>query len=148
MEPTEELLKLSNQLCFPFYAVSRLITRAYSPMLEKLGITYPQYLALLVLWEEDGLTVKQIAKQLLLNTNTLTPLLKRMENQELILRKRSMEDERKVFIHLTEKGREMKKEALQIPANLIEDMDYPLDQLMDLKKQIDLFFHHLAKEKK
>ena len=92
-----EQLKLENQLCFPVYAASRLITREYQPFLDKLKITYPQYLVLMVLWEHGSLPVNDIAKKLILNTNTITPLLKRMEQQGLIIRNRSDKDERKVM---------------------------------------------------
>ena len=97
-------LKLENQICFPLYAASRLVTREYQPHLDKLGITYPQYLVLMVLWENNGLTVNDISEKLILNTNTLTPLLKRMEKQQLLSRRRDVADERKVLISLTEKG--------------------------------------------
>ena len=89
-----EQLKLENQLCFPVYAASRLITREYQPFLDKLEITYPQYLVLMILWEEDGMPVNDIARKLILNTNTITPLLKRMEQQGIIRRRRSGKDER------------------------------------------------------
>src|SRR6056297_1041292 len=113
-----EQLKLENQLCFPVYAASRLITREYQPFLENLGITYPQYLVLMVLWEDDCLPVNDIAKTLILNTNTITPLLKRMEQQGLLFRKRSDKDERKVIVKLTEKGKDLQKEAVKIPEEL------------------------------
>lgn len=99
-----EQLKLENQLCFPVYAASRLITREYQPFLDNLQITYPQYLVLMVLWENDNLSVNDIAKKLILNTNTITPLLKRMEQQGLVNRKRTDRDERKVMVQLTEQG--------------------------------------------
>src|SRR5512145_2779203 len=102
-----EQLKLSNQLCFPVYAASRFTTREYQPYLDKLGITYPQYLVLLVLWETDGISVNEIALKLILNTNTITPLLKRMEQQGIITRNRSEKDERKVVVSLTKKGKDM-----------------------------------------
>ena len=135
MISSDESLKLRNQLCFPLYAASRLITREYQPYLEKMGITYPQYLVLLVLWEEDGLTVNEIAHKLILNTNTVTPLLKRMEADEVIIRKRTLSDERKVLIMLTEKGREMKKSALLIPEQLSKDL---ISGVMDLNELIHL----------
>lgn len=115
---TTEALKLDNQLCFPIYAASRLIIRSYQPYLDKLGITYPQYLVLLVLWEEDDMTVNAISKRLILNTNTITPLLQRMENQHLIVRQRSSVDERKVVVSLTEKGKNMQENAQEIPMQL------------------------------
>jgi DNA-binding MarR family transcriptional regulator len=113
-----EQLKLENQLCFPFYAASRLITREYQPFLDRLGITYPQYLVLMILWEADGMPVNDIAKKLILNTNTITPLLKRMEKQGIVKRKRSREDERMVMVHLTTRGRQLQEEAALIPEQL------------------------------
>ncbi|MDX9852544.1 MAG: MarR family transcriptional regulator [Tenuifilaceae bacterium] len=117
-----EQLKLSNQLCFPVYAASRLITREYKPYLDKLGITYPQYLVLMVLWETDGLTVVEIAHKLILNTNTITPLLKRMESQGILTRTRSGADERKVIVSLTKKGKEMRIQAATIPEELVKNL--------------------------
>ncbi len=115
-----EQLKLENQLCFPFYAVSRLIIRAYQDDLDKLGITYPQYLVLMVLWEKDNQSVNDIAVKLILNTNTVTPLLKRMENSNLIQRKPSTEDQRKVIISLTDNGLALQEEASEIPLKLLK----------------------------
>ena len=115
-------LKLDNQICFPLYSVSRLITKAYKPYLDKLGLTYPQYIVLLVLWENDRLTVNQIAKKLILNTNTLSPLLKRMEKLELLQRKRSDEDERSVIVQISNKGKKLKALAMSIPENLIKTL--------------------------
>lgn len=113
-------LKLANQICFPMYATSRLITKAYKPLLDNLNLTYPQYLVLLVLWEEDEVPVKEISSKLLLESNTLTPLLKRMEKASLIVRTRSVKDERKVIIKLTEKGKELREEAEKIPEKLLD----------------------------
>lgn len=117
-----EQLKLENQLCFPFYAVSRLIIRAYQDDLDKLGITYPQYLVLMVLWEHQTLTVNEIGEKLILNTNTITPLLKRMEAQGLIERIPSDKDQRKVIVSLSEKGKLMREDAANIPYNLIKKL--------------------------
>lgn len=116
---TYEQLKLDNQICFPIYAASRLITREYQPLLDELGITYPQYLVLMVLWERDELTVNEIGERLLLNTNTLTPLLKRMEAQGLITRERSKVDERQVIVALTGPGHALQEAAAEIPAKLV-----------------------------
>src|SRR6056297_116716 len=141
-----EQLKLENQLCFPVYAASRLITREYQPFLEKLGITYPQYLVLMVLWEHDGISVNEIAKKLILNTNTLTPLLKRMENQDIITRKRAEEDERKVLIHLTKKGKEMRVAAASIPEGLLGKIDnkqFDLNQLVELREILNSLIDQL-----
>jgi len=136
-----EQLKLENQLCFPFYAVSRLITRAYQEDLDKLGITYPQYLVLMVLWEKEGLSVIEIGEKLILNTNTVTPLLKRMEVMGLITRTPSTADQRKVVICLTEEGRGMQEKAAYIPFNLVKKLKIEttaesLENFNGLKKQL------------
>jgi len=117
-----EQLKLENQLCFPFYAVSRLIIRAYQDDLDRLGITYPQYLVLMVLWEHQTLTVNEIGEKLILNTNTITPLLKRMEAMGLIERIPSDKDQRKVIVSLSEKGKMLRGDAANIPYNLIKKL--------------------------
>lgn len=111
-------LELENQYCFPIYAASRVVTKLYAPLLKELGLTYPQYLTLLVLWQYQNLTVNDIGNKLMLESNTLTPLLKRLENQGLISRKRSNTDERVVKISLTEKGIDLKKQASSIPEKL------------------------------
>lgn len=144
-------LKLSNQLCFPVYAASRLITREYQPYLDKLGITYPQYLVLLVLWEIDGISVNDLSLKLILNTNTLTPLLKRMELMDLISRTRSLKDERKVIISLTTKGIEMKTDALVIPQELIQSLQnspLPVDKLLELRDNLNLLIDFLKENTK
>ena len=115
-------LKLENQLCFRFYTVSRLLTQIYYPLLKSLGITYPQYLVLMVLWEADHQPVNDIAKRLLLNTNTITPLLKRMETDGLIKRKKDKVDGRKVIVTLTKKGKLMEEQAVAVPDNLIKSI--------------------------
>lgn len=138
-----EYLKLDNQLCFPLYAASRMITRLYQPLLAELNLTYTQYLILMVLWENDCLSVKIIGERLLLNSNTLTPVLKRMEQIELIKRTRSKEDERIVNVKLTEKGINLKTEARKIPYKMIESMDYPLEKVHELKILLDQFLDNL-----
>jgi len=115
-----DLLKLDNQLCFSIYAASRAITRAYRPLLEPLGLTYPQYLVLLILWERDSLSVNEIGQRLYLDSGTLTPLLKRMEQVGYIERHRDKTDERRVEIRLGPKGLELRQDALHIPESLIE----------------------------
>ncbi|SHI65139.1 transcriptional regulator, MarR family [Mesonia phycicola] len=113
-----ESLKLDNQLCFPLYTASRLITQAYQPMLKELDITYPQYLVLLVLWEKDEINLSTIAEKLQLKSNTLTPLLKRLEKRGLLERKRSAVDERNIVITLTQEGKKLKDKACEIPSLL------------------------------
>ncbi len=131
-------LQLSNQICFPIYSASRLITKAYKPYLDKLGLTYPQYLVLLVLWENDMLTVNQITEKLRLNTNTLSPLLKRMEKMELLERNRSCEDERSVIVQLTERGKQLKVKALPIPEKLFTELISDKTQKEDMLKLKDI----------
>ncbi len=135
-----EQLKLGNQVCFPIYAASRLITRAYQPLLDQLGLTYPQYLVLLVLWETDEVSVNDISENLILNTNTVTPLLKRMETQGLINRNRSNSDERRVIISLTKKGNDLKEQAATIPQQLLEKLDVSeldLHEIIDLRDKLN-----------
>jgi DNA-binding MarR family transcriptional regulator len=113
-------LCLRNQLCFKFYALSRHITSLYQPLLAALGLTYPQYLVMLVLWEREFISVKELGQQLMLDSGTLTPLLKRLEQKGLLSRKRSTEDERKVEVSLTEKGIQIKQMASCVPDQLME----------------------------
>lgn len=139
---TTDVLKLENQICFPFYALSRVIIRTYQPHLDKLGLTYTQYLVMLVLWEQDDLTVNQIAEKLVLNTNTVTPLLKRMESMGLLYRVRGNEDERKVFVRLTSEGLSMRAEAAGIPHRLLESFDQQgevLESLLEMRNKINSF---------
>src|SRR5574344_492192 len=142
-----EQLKLENQLCFPVYAASRLITRAYQPYLQALRITYPQYLVLILLWEQDTQPVNTIAKKLVLNTNTITPLLKRMEQLCLIVRKRSETDERQVMISLTEKRQDLKQKASQIPQKMAEKLlksNLNETDLLEMKKNLQAIICLLA----
>ncbi|WP_174875768.1 MarR family winged helix-turn-helix transcriptional regulator [Vogesella oryzae] len=111
-------LQLDRQLCFALYAASRAMTQVYQPLLAPLGLTYPQYLALLVLWEQDGITVKRLGERLQLDSGTLTPLLKRLESAGLLQRQRSKDDERSVLIHLTQTGKALEEQAAVIPATL------------------------------
>ena len=111
-----EALKLKNQLCFPLYAAARKIVSSYTPYLKPLGITYTQYITFLVLWEQDGLAVSEICRQLMLDSGTLTPLLKKMEAEGYVERRRSEEDERVVQVYLTDKGKALKESAKDIPS--------------------------------
>lgn len=111
----QEQLKLDNQLCFRLYTASRLITQAYHPLLQEIGLTYPQYLVMMVLWEQDAQPVNDIAKKLYLETNTVTPLLKRMEAEGLISRIKGEADARQVIVRLTPKGRSLENRADCIP---------------------------------
>ncbi len=115
----DELLKLDNQLCFAIYACSKEIISLYRPFLDALEITYTQYLVLLVLWETNPITFKELSQRLYLDSGTLTPMLKKMEKNNLLLRKRMPEDERQVLVMLTEKGQELKKKAYSIPQQML-----------------------------
>ncbi|MDD4096474.1 MAG: MarR family transcriptional regulator [Oscillospiraceae bacterium] len=117
-EAGNDPLLLKNQLCFPLYAASRKIIRLYTPLLEPLGLTYTQYIALLALWERDGFSVKDLGERLFLDSGTLTPLLKKMEAEGLLLRKRDTKDERNVRIFLTDAGRALKERAAEIPGQM------------------------------
>jgi len=134
-----EQLKLENQICFPLYATSRLITREYQPHLDELGVTYPQYLVLMLLWEYDEMTINHIAEKLILKTNTVTPLLKRMETLGIVERKRDTVDSRKVYICLTKHGLTLREKAADIPKKLgkkILSDDFTLKDLVKLQSQL------------
>lgn len=118
MQINDSILHLENQLCFPLYAASRLTTQLYGPILKELNITYPQYLVLLVLWQKGNQTVNEICQSLYLESNTITPLLKRLEEKGIITRSRSQKDERIVNISLTENGILLKNKALEIPEQI------------------------------
>lgn len=144
-----EQLKLENQLCFPVYAASRLIIREYQPYLDKLGITYPQYLVLMVLWETNHVSVNEISQKLILNTNTVTPLLKRMESQGIINRQRSESDERKVIVELTAKGKQLQTEAFSIPGQLVSGLiseAMKIEELSDLKNKLQILINYLLEK--
>ena len=114
----QEEFKLDNQLCFRLYTASRLLTQAYHPLLSEYGLTYPQYLVLLVLWEKDAQPVNDIAKRLLLETNTVTPLLQRMEKEGILIRKKGEKDARQMIVSLTGKGIELKNQLAAVPATV------------------------------
>lgn len=144
-----EQLKLENQLCFPLYAASRLVIQEYQPHLEKLGITYPQYLVLMILWETDSIAVSEITRRLILNTNTITPVLKRMEAQGIITRRRSEQDERKVIVTLTPEGKQLQIEAASIPEKLTAGLvssNIKMEELQTLKDQLYVIIHYLSDE--
>ena len=111
----QEEFKLDNQLCFRLYTASRLLTQAYHPLLSEHGLTYPQYLVLLVLWEKDAQPVNDIAKRLYLETNTVTPLLQRMEKEGILTRKKGEKDARQMIVSLTRKGRDLQKKLTDVP---------------------------------
>ncbi|MBE9579481.1 MarR family transcriptional regulator [Moraxella sp. K127] len=127
-------LRLCNQLCFPLYTISKEITRRYTPFLQELDLTYPQYLVMLVLWESDAMSVGEIGEQLHLDSGTLTPLLKRLQSKGLIDRVRCVNDERSVKITLTEQGQAMENQAVAIPYKMAEQLNLSDDEVDTLKK--------------
>ena len=119
-DPRYDMLKLENQLCFPLYACAREVIRQYKPFLDEIGLTYTQYIAMMVLWEEKAVSVKELGERLMLDSGTLTPLLKKMEAKRLITRARSAEDERVLIVGLTPEGEALRERALDVPAKMAQ----------------------------
>lgn len=142
-QPTPAHLLLDQQLCFALYAASRSFTSLYRPLLEPLGLTYPQYLVMLVLWEQDGLTVRELGQRLQLDSGTLTPLLKRLHAAGLVSRQRRKEDEREVDVRLTEAGLALRQPASDIPACLATQLHLSLDQMQHLRDELKRFTRQL-----
>jgi len=132
----DEMLALDNQFCFALYSASLAMTKTYKPFLEKLGLTYPQYLVMLVLWQQDDVLVKTIGEKLFLDSGTLTPLLKRLEASSFIMRTRDEADERQVRITLTREGRALKKKAQDIPYQVLCASGQPQESLKSLHAQL------------
>jgi DNA-binding MarR family transcriptional regulator len=129
-------LMLDNQLCFAVYSTAHAFNRVYKPLLDRLGLTYPQYLVMLVLWERDDVPVKDIGERLFLDSGTLTPLLKRLEAAELIRRTRSANDERQVLITLTSQGQALREKAKAVPQGILAASACPVGELVALKNDI------------
>ena len=127
---------LDDQLCFALYAASRAVTARYRPMLDQLGITYPQYLVLMLLWEEDGQTVGQLGNRLALDSGTLSPLLKRLTAAGLVTRHRRTDDERSVSVRLTDAGRALHEPAFAVNAEMIDALGLDDDQFSELRNQL------------
>ncbi|MEO8387733.1 MarR family transcriptional regulator [Polaromonas sp.] len=140
----DAMLQLDNQLCFALYSTSLAMTKLYKPMLEEMGLTYPQYLAMLVLWEQDGLTVSELGERLYLDSGTLTPLLKRMEAAGLLSRLRAVQDERRVHITLTAAGRQLKAKAAKIPGCIMSATECSIPELVSLTQQVQSFRRRLT----
>lgn len=132
----DEALQLDNQLCFALYSTSLAMTKLYKPMLEEMGLTYPQYLAMLALWQEDGLMVSELGDRLFLDSGTLTPLLKRLEAAGLVARIRAVDDERRVHISLTAAGRKLKAKAAKIPGCVLTATQCSLPEIVSLTQQV------------
>ena len=128
----EEAMKLDNQLCFPLYAAARRVTGLYTPYLKPLGLTYTQYIVLLVLWEKDGITVGEICERVMLDNGTVSPLLKKLQQDGYVERKRSGEDERIVLITLTGEGRALKERAKEVPAKVAGCINLPPEKAQTL----------------
>lgn len=131
-----EPLCLDNQLCFALYVCSKEIIRKYQPLLEPLGLTYTSYITLMCLWEKDNVSVKELGKRLFLDSGTLTPLLKKMEGQGLVLRTRSKKDERTVFVTLTEEGKKMKEKCRDIPSKMMCSSVFDKEKLISLMNNL------------
>ena len=141
---TDQALLLNNQLCFALYSTSLAMTKLYKPLLDELGLTYPQYLVMLVLWERDGLMVSELGERLALDSGTLTPLLKRLEAAELVSRVRDLEDERRVRVTLTTAGRKLKAPARKIPGCILAASQCSLPELAALTQQVQTLRQRLA----
>ncbi len=142
--PADQALLLDNQVCFALYSASLAMTKLYKPLLDELGLTYPQYLVMLVLWESDGLMVSELGQRLSLDSGTLTPLLKRLEAAGLVSRMRATDDERRVHIHLTAAGRKLKARAAKVPGCVLAASQCSLPELLQLTEQIRTLRERLA----
>jgi MarR family transcriptional regulator, organic hydroperoxide resistance regulator len=132
----EDPLGLDNQLCFALYSSSLLMTKLYKPLLGEIGLTYPQYLVMLALWEEDGVTVSRLGQRLYLDSGTLTPLLKRLEKAGLVKRERNEKDERQVLVRVTPEGKALKRRAAGIPKKIMTASGMSLDEIVNLRKTV------------
>jgi len=135
-KPAVDPLLLGNQICFAVYSTAHAFNRFYKPLLDKLGLTYPQYLVMMVLWEQDGVPVKDIGEKLFLDSGTLTPLLKRMEATGLIKRTRSTQDERQVLIALTPHGHALREKARAVPQAMLASSACSVGELFEMKNEL------------
>jgi len=136
LEEKYEALKLSKQLCFPLYACSREMIKLYKPWLDKLGLTYTQYITMMVLWEHKAMTVKALGQELFLDSGTLTPLLKKLEEKGLVTRRRSDQDERNLIVTITALGEGMRDRALHIPNEMTKCINLPKEDILDLYRML------------
>lgn len=139
-----ESLRLDNQLCYALYAAAHRMTKSYRPLLERLGLTYPQYLVLLVLWEQDCITVSEIGRRLRLDSGTLTPVLKRLESAGFLQRKRRQSDEREVEIGLTDHGRELRVEAATVRESVMCQLEMSEPEIRNLRRDLNLVIDRLG----
>ncbi len=143
-QPTQNPLALENQVCFSLYTATNAMIRAYRPVLNQLDLTYPQYLAMLVLWEHEGISVKTLGDKLHLDSGTLTPLLKRLESKQLVSRGRSEKDERVRVLHVTEEGKQLKHQAEKVPMQMRCKLGGEQHNFNELKKLCDEAYRLLA----
>ncbi|MGG7142158.1 MarR family winged helix-turn-helix transcriptional regulator [Clostridium nigeriense] len=130
-------LKLENQLCFPLYALSREVIKLYKPYLDKFNLTYTQYITMLAMWEEEKIIFKELGKKLHLDSGTLTPVLKKLESMDFIVKYRTKEDDRIVIVELTDKGRELKDQVLDIPEKMYCGVEMSKDEIVQLKYYLE-----------
>ena len=146
-EQRDELLKLSNQLCFPLYVFSKEVIKRYRPFLEPLGLTYTGYIAMMALWEEDHINVKELGHRLFLDSGTLTPLMKKLEKLGYVTRTKDESDERSILIDLTEKGRALKEQAFCVPLQLMATFPDGQEQIGNLKRDLDTLMLALTQDR-
>ena len=132
-----DAIKLENQLCFPLYAVSREIVKLYKPLLDKYQLTYTQYIVMLVVWEEEKINFKELGQRLHLDSGMLTPVLKKLKQMGLVIKYRNKEDDRVVTVELTEKGKLLKEDILEVPNKMLCNFEGNEEELILLKKQLD-----------
>ncbi|TDP93068.1 MarR family transcriptional regulator [Halanaerobium saccharolyticum] len=132
-----DILKLDNQICFPLYALSRKVIQLYKPLLDKYNLTYTQYIIMLVLWEEEKISIKELGEKLFLDSGTISPVVKKLVKQGLLEKFRFKEDERIVMVKLTEKGKEIKEEIVEIPEKLYRNFEGDKEALFQLKEDLD-----------
>jgi len=141
----EEQLKLDNQLCFSLYTASRLITRMYQPYLKEIDLTYLQYIVMLVMWEKEKIVLKELGKLLYLDSGTLSPLIKKLEKKDLIKKQRSEKDERVLEVEITQKGKQLKEKAKDIPFKIAEKTGLTMEQYNSIKTKTDEFIKNNSK---
>ncbi|GJE78720.1 MULTISPECIES: MarR family winged helix-turn-helix transcriptional regulator [Methylorubrum] len=143
-EVLKDPLLLDNQLCYALYAAAHRMTKSYRPMLERMGLTYPQYLVLLVLWESDGITVSEIGRRLRLDSGTLTPVLKRLESSGLLNRSRRQSDEREVEIALTDQGRSLRSEAVAVRQSVMCQLNMSEPEIQAMRADLNALIENLS----
>lgn len=141
---TNAMLMLDNQLCFALYSASLAMTKLYKPLLDRLGLTYPQYLVMLVLWERDALTVGELGERLFLDSGTLTPLLKRLEAAGLVSRSRAADDERRVVVTLTDAGRALREQAIEVPIQVSCAVQCTREEMTELRQRLHTLRERLS----